>query len=244
MKTIIIDAGHNFSGFDTGAEGNGLREQDVTFKIAEATGEILRGRGFKVILTRNEINENVGSGTMMSSLQTRADIANRAGADLFLSVHTNAFVNAQANGTECYVYSLGGEAEKCAKKICWAIVSLLKTRNRGVLARPSLAVLRLTKMPAVLIETAFISNPEEAEKLSQRTGDFARAIADGAAEYLGAVRTNRFSYDDTVDAMVRHGVTDTQNMEYWERGLAGGDLSPEYVRTILDRYARLVDGVR
>ena len=250
-KRICIDAGHNYSKFDTGAEGNGLREQDITFEIARLAGDILRSAGFDVLLTRNNLTDNLGS-SLSTSLSTRAKMANDWKADLFLSVHTNAFTNAQANGTECYVYRLGNAAHPIATKINSAIVKKLATTDRGVKARPDLAVLKQTAMAAILIETAFISNPTDAEKLKNRQDDFARAIAEAVCEHYGVnlseppkevALTNKYSYDNTVKNMILDGVTTVENMQYWEKVLDGREpMNREYVRVVLDRYSERVRG--
>lgn len=231
---ICIDAGHNNSNFDTGAQGNGLREQDITFEIARLTGGILNQSGVSVKLTRNNITDNLGT-NLSTSLSTRAKIANDFGADLFISVHCNAHNDTSANGTECYVYALNSAVYPLAVKINSHIVNRLGTTNRGVKPRPDLAVLRQTNMQAILVETAFISNPSDAEKLRTRQADFARAIADAILEHHGL--SKRYSYDNTVNNMILDGITTPENMQYWEKALDGREpLNKEYVRAVLDRY--------
>ena len=87
---IAIDPGHNYNGVDTGATGNGLREQDITYYIAEKLKPELERNGFNVIMTRNSIKDNVSNESVSASLNRRAEIANRSGADLFVSIHCNA----------------------------------------------------------------------------------------------------------------------------------------------------------
>ena len=82
-------------------------------------------------------------------------------------------------GTETYIYSQFSKAKDIADKIQDSIVNRLGTKNRGVKINPSLYVLKNTNMPAVLIETAFIDNAEDSEKLRNRADDFASAIAYG-----------------------------------------------------------------
>lgn len=176
---IFIDAGHNYSGADMGAGGNGMREQDVTFSIADKLRVLFISAGYEVAMSRNQKTENVGT-SLSDSLKKRANMANSWGAELFISVHCNAF-NGKAKGTETLVYSFGSRAEEYAEKIQRSIVTALGTENRGVKERKDLAVLRLTSMPAVLIETAFIDNPEDAILLRDRQDDFARAIFEGVA---------------------------------------------------------------
>ena len=253
-KKICIDAGHNYSRFDTGAEGNGIREQDVTFEIAQQVGELLVGVGFDVKLTRNNLKDNLGSKTMQSSCNARAEIANNFKADLFISVHCNAFYDNEAHGTECHVYKVGNAASGLALKIVDSIVGKVGTTKRGtpLVANPKLIVLRETNMPAILVETAFISNFEDATKLKDGNADFARAIATTVAEHYGVALavgkevspvSNKYSYDDTVDNMVADGITTTENMAYWEKMLDGREaVNPEFLRVVLDKYHKKLSG--
>ena len=174
---IFIDAGHNYSGFDTGAEGHGLREQDVTFYIADKLKNLLISAGHTVMMSREKLTDNVGS-SLSDSLNTRVTMANRLGMNLFISIHCNAY-NGQAKGTETFVYSLKSQAATYAEKIQTAIAGKLGTKDRGVCERSDLFVLRKTSMAALLIETAFIDNGEDALLLKNRQDDFAAAIFEG-----------------------------------------------------------------
>lgn len=91
MPIICIDPGHNDSGADAGAKGNGLREQDITLDIAINLKPLLEYNGFAVILTREGKFVHGPHQTVRQSLQARCDIANNAGADLFLSIHLDKF---------------------------------------------------------------------------------------------------------------------------------------------------------
>ena len=173
---IYLDAGHNYSKYDTGAEGNGLREQDITFYITKKVGTILEKAGYDILYAREELTSNVGE-NYSSSLHTRADKANSWGADIFLSIHCNSFGTDIPSGTEVYVYSKESEVKPLAKRIGEEIAAMLNLKNRGVGIRPDLSVLRRTEMPALLVETAFLSNAQDAEKLKTRQDDFAEAIA-------------------------------------------------------------------
>ena len=110
------------------------------------------------------------------------DAAEEAEADIFISIHCNA-ANGIARGTETLVHHLGGEADVLARFIQREIVSALGTRDRGVKERPELIVLRLTSMPAVLVETAFIDQDDDAFLLENHADIFAAAIAHGIAAY-------------------------------------------------------------
>ncbi len=180
---ICIDAGHNHSGFDTGAIGNGLREQDIAFKIADKLKQLLVSAGIGVTMTRAKITDNVGVNAK-DSINQRARIANTTKCDYFISIHCNSSTNKSANGTETLIYGFGGQAERIAKAVNDSVVSKLGTYNRGIKVRCDLGVLSDTSMPAILVETAFISNEKDAKLLKEKTDDFAQAIFDGLLEHL------------------------------------------------------------
>jgi N-acetylmuramoyl-L-alanine amidase len=199
---IFIDPGHNYSGGDTGATGNGLREQDITLVIAKRLKELLTQAGHTVKMSRNNITDNVGK-TLSESINTRAKMSNTWGADLFVSVHTNAF-NKKAYGTETLVYSKTGNAYEIAKRVQKAIVTKLDTNDRGVKERPDLGVLRLTNAPALLVETAFIDNPADAQKLSYKSNEFAVAIFEGITNKT--VKKEIDSVNDIVSELSKRGI--------------------------------------
>jgi N-acetylmuramoyl-L-alanine amidase len=174
---IFIDAGHNYSGLGTGATGNGMKEQEITFCIADKLKTLLVSAGHQVKMSRAKLTDNLGK-TVTEGLDLRAKMANDWGADLFASIHCNAF-NGKAQGTETLVYSLESGSVPYAERIQKAIVAELGTKDREVKERPDLRVLKKTTMPALLVETAFIDNVEDALLLKNRQDDFAKAIFEG-----------------------------------------------------------------
>lgn len=185
---IFIDPGHNFSGADTGAHGNGLREQDITFVISKKLKKMFVDNGDEVMMSRNTLQDNVGK-SLMESLRKRCEMANEWNADLFLSIHCNAH-NGIAKGTEAFVYSMPSEAYSIATEIQKNIVERLNTENRNVKIGKDLYVLKNTNCPAVLVETAFIDNEEDAEKLLKNPNDFAQAVFDGVVRSQKAKKEN------------------------------------------------------
>ena len=182
---IYIDQGHNPYGFNAGAEGFGLREQDITYLVGAYLANILNADSrFTAITSRTSPDEILGYDTN-SSLRTRTEQANQWGADYFLSIHTNANVNPAINGTEAYVYAVNTPSYELAVNIVNEIVRRLGTKNNGIYARPSLDVLRRTNMPAVLIELAYLSNEGDAALLADKPYEFAYAIYVGLLNYLG-----------------------------------------------------------
>lgn len=177
---ICIDAGHNHSGYDTGATGNGLREQDITFEVADRLKDRLQAAGISVVMTREINTQNLGT-SVNSSINKRVSIANANQVDYFISVHCNA---GGGTGTETLVYKRGGQAEQLANRIQTAVVEALALKNRGV-KEANLGVLRDTACPAVLVELGFIDHPSDAVLLAGKKELFADAIATGVFDYLG-----------------------------------------------------------
>lgn len=181
---IFIDAGHNYAKWNTGAVKNELREQDITFYISKKLHNKLIDNGFKVKLSREKITDILGTSNG-TSLSARTTMANSWGADLFISIHCNSSPLTSATGTETLVYSTKSSSYNLAKNIADNISTSLSLKNRGVKSRPDLYVLKKTKMPSLLIETAFLSNVNDAQKLRDRQDDFVDAIFNSICDYYG-----------------------------------------------------------
>ncbi len=178
---IFLDPGHNYSGGDTGASGFGLREEIVTFEVANKLRVLLQSAGHEVRMSRSYVTDNVGNGTVASSLNERVRMSNEWGADLFVSIHCNAY-NQKACGTETFVYSLNSKIAETALRVQQKITDKLGTTDRGIKAQPGLVVLKNTSAPAFLIETAFIDNEDDSWLLKSRQEDFAKAIFEGITD--------------------------------------------------------------
>ena len=181
---IYIDQGHNPVNPNAGAEGNGLREQDIVYEIGLRLSRILRSAGFETRLSRPTRETQLGTSNA-SSLASRVNEANSWGAGYFISLHTNASAVSSATGSEAFVYRLGSSASRLAENILTGIQSYTGLYSRGVFQRPSLYVLRKTSMPAVLVELGFITNPGDAALMNTQPELFARGIAEGIFDYLG-----------------------------------------------------------
>ena len=181
--TVVIDPGHNYSGVDTGATGNGLREQDITYYIAEKVKPLLEERGFNVVMTRNSVYDNCSTESTSASLAYRSNLANSIGADLFVSIHCNA---GGGTGTETYYYYGNADGKRLATYIQNYVTSSLGTSNRGV-KEAGFAVIKNTSMTAILLETAFIDTAADAAKLADDgcQWSYAESIAHGICDYFG-----------------------------------------------------------
>ena len=181
--TVVIDPGHNYSGVDTGATGCGIREQDITYYIAEKVKPYLEERGINVVMTRDSLYDNCPANSTSESLAYRYNLANSIGADLFVSIHCNA---GGGTGTETYYYYGSADGKRLATYIQNNIVRALGTANRGV-KEAGFAVIKNTNMTAVLIETAFIDTVADAAILADEgcQWTYAECIANGICDYLG-----------------------------------------------------------
>lgn len=175
-KIVVIDAGHG--GHDPGAIGNGLYEKNLTLDIALRTQRLLEEKGFTVIMTRTE--------DVFVALSERANIANRANADIFVSIHINA---GGGTGIETYWNSKGPEAQKSstlATSIQNELISETGARNRGVKEDADFKVNRETNMASALVELGFIDHSNDAAKLKQNSyrEQLARGIVNGIIRYF------------------------------------------------------------
>lgn len=172
--TIMMDAGHG--GWDNGAQYMGRLEKDDNLAMTLAVGSILAEYGFDVRYTRTE--------DYYETPYQKAMDGNRAGADIFLSIHRNSSpIPNQYNGVESLVYSNQGLPALLAQNIN-SQMQRIGYRNVGVTERPNLIVLNSTSMPAVLVEAGFINSDRDNELFDNFFNETAYAIADGVAMTL------------------------------------------------------------
>lgn len=165
---IAINAGHTISGKGTGAVGY-LTEGSETRRVVKALIPLLKSRGYEVV------DATVDKATSNTEYLNKAvTIANKAKADLFVSIHFNA---GGGKGCECFTWH--GIKRKQATGICKELKAL-GFRDRGVKDGSAFYVIRKTNMPAVLVETCFVDTRTDYE-LYRKLGveRVAKAIADG-----------------------------------------------------------------
>lgn len=186
---VVIDAGHG--GYDSGAIGRDvdgnevIKEKDANLSIAQKLAQKLKSSGVKVIMTRSA---DVALGdTVMADLVARAEIANKSQADLFISIHNNAFTDPEATGTSVLYAGLsnnggyGISSQELAENIQKPLVKATGLKDRGIVQSPEMVVLKRTIMPAVLIECAFVSSYTDQKILTneKKVSDIAEAIYQG-----------------------------------------------------------------
>lgn len=209
---IFIDCGHNYSGADTGAKGNGYYEQHITYNVGQELKQLLMSVGFTVITSRNEVTDNIGT-TVNESLVKRSNMANAIKADYFISLHCDSSILKSAKGGHVCIYKKGTTAESLANCIS---KYLPEGRNEKVQER-NLAVLRMTSMPAVLIEMGFISNTKDVETLTDYNG-MAIKIFNGICDYFGIKKaTELTSVNDIVFELSSLGII--SDKELWLKKL-------------------------
>lgn len=168
-KTIAVDPGHG--GSDSGAIGaNGTTEKEIALSIGLELKKMLEASGAKVIMTRTaDVDVARPNASAKEELQARVDIANRAKADVFVSIHMDAFVNQQAKGTSTYIYQKTNGDARIGKFVREGLLEQLGTNDRNT-RDCNFYVVKYTAMPATLAEVAFISNPEEERLLKSSAG--------------------------------------------------------------------------
>lgn len=171
---IMIDAGHG--GYDNGATYEGRLEKNDNLELALAVGEILQAQGYDVEYTRTE--------DVYDSPVQKARIGNASGADFFVSIHRNSSATPnQYNGVQTLIYDNSGIKAVMAENINKELEKV-GYRNINVAERPDLAVLRRTKMPAVLVEAGFINSDIDNNLWDTKFSETAEAIAAGIDETI------------------------------------------------------------
>ena len=182
---IYIDQGHNPAPYhNSGAEGNGLYEQDLTFHIGCLLADQLKKDGrFEVCLSRPDENTVLGTDNT-SSLQARVDGATDFHADYFISLHINSFSESTVKGIEVFSATGYTESYDFGNSLLQGLEDSTGLKNRGMKLNPSLYVLKHATMPAVLLEMGFISNSEDAALLCEQPELFVQGIYDGILNYF------------------------------------------------------------
>lgn len=180
---IFINPGHDLE-YDCGAVNNdfNITEAEIASIIGNKVAYYLNQVGYETQIMQSD-NLYYDSQYADRSYPV-CQAANDWNSDIFISIHCNA-ANTYARGTETIVYRCdGGNSDKLAGYIQSQIIDSLGTVDRGVKEMPGLIVLKHTDMPAVLVETAFIDNNQDALLLINNSDDFAKAIARGITDYV------------------------------------------------------------
>ena len=180
---IVLDGGHG--GLDKGAKIKYpyIEEKRLTLATVLLTKAHLERMGYKVILTRSK--------DYFVPLKKRVSFANSAKAELFISVHFNSCPNKTAHGIEVYYFNSRANKvrAKNSRNLARSILSFLcqktKARSRGI-KDGKFCVIRDTKMPAILIEAGFLTNPHERDNIRKKTyqDKISIGIAEGIENFI------------------------------------------------------------
>lgn len=164
-KVIVIDPGHG--GSDSGAIGPGkTQEKTITLAIAQKVKALLERAGAKVLMTRQTDVDVYGpNASATNELQARANMGNNNKADVFVSLHIDAFTTPTVGGITTHYYEKTGYDAMLARNIQDQLDDIDNFSDRGTKAS-GFYVIKRTTMPAVLVELGFISNPDEEKMLN------------------------------------------------------------------------------
>jgi N-acetylmuramoyl-L-alanine amidase len=205
---IFIDAGHNNTSFNTGALGNGMKEQDITFEVSKLLGDILK-KDFDIKLSRPTKETNLGTDNT-TAINSRWQMSNSWGADFFISIHANA---GGGSGVETFINNNRSMAFGTTVNNTYA--NVMGLRNRGV-KTGNFAVITHTHAKAILIELAFIDSPltnPDVNILRNKRKEMAQAIAKGVYSHTGVTpsEVKEEEYMVTKLELTRNGKNITTN---------------------------------
>lgn len=186
---VVVDPGHG--GTQTGTVAFGQTEKDITLKIANLLKEKMKGSNINLYLTRTTDEEQ-------PSVEQRIGFANALKADMFISIHCNADAKTRiTNGVQiCYSNEVPipeFNAENLARNLQDSLVKNTNAKDRGINLENKLEILSKTNVPAVLINVGYLTNKQEALKLSEE--EYIKKIAEGI--YEGII--NSYEEMDKVD---------------------------------------------
>lgn len=172
QKTIVIDAGHG--GEDGGATDNGVSEKDVNLDIALKLRDLLTLSGYNVVMTREtdvsiyDSSAQSISDKKVSDLRNRLSIINSSEDNILISIHQNKFEQSQYSGAQIFYSDNNSQSAILAESIRKSITGFLQPDNTRELkvGGSNIYILDNATVPAIIVECGFLSNPEEASKLS------------------------------------------------------------------------------
>lgn len=187
---IVIDPGHG--GTDTGCDREGVMESEVNMQIANRLAGKLQGLGFETLLLREDNATDV-------SLEERVERAESERADIFVSIHQNAYDEDvdDIKGIETWYYGDAEGSRRLAELVHRGAVEKTGAVDRGIQNNQELYVLKYTSMPACLIETAFLSSRSDRNNII--TGEYQDKVAEGIAQGIQAYfnpKTMYLTFDD------------------------------------------------
>lgn len=179
---IVVDPGHG--GQDPGKVGiNDVLEKDLNLQVAKKVKKLLEAAGVKIVMTRTD--DNVPD-AKKEDLNQRVKLINETKPTLALCVHQNSYPDAAIKGAQVFYHTVRAEAKEAASIVQEELRAIDTTNTRQIKENDTYFMLKNTQVPTIIVECGFLTNPEEAEKLTQDEyqDQIANAICEGIVKWL------------------------------------------------------------
>ena len=182
-ELVVLDAGHGDT--DPGKVGvNEAKEKDINLAIAKKVEGLLKEKGIQVVMTREDdtsLAEEGASNKKIEDMKARVALINKESPRLAVSIHQNSYPDAGIHGAQVFYYRHSAESEQAAKTMQEALRAADIGNTRQAKANDTYYLLKRTEVPIIIVECGFLSNPEEAKKLTtpEYQDDVAKAIVNG-----------------------------------------------------------------
>lgn len=179
-RIVVLDAGHG--GWDPGMVSGKVQEKHINLGIMQKLQVFLEQGGATVLVTR--IDDSGLASTKTGDMDARRLIANTSDADIFVSIHQNAFGSTKVKGAQTFYFNESDNSQRLATRVQERLVSFVEPSNKfKPKANSNYYVLKQTQMPAILVECGFLTNSTERNKLTNE--EYQDKVA--WAIYLGIV---------------------------------------------------------
>lgn len=189
-KTVVVDPGHG--GMDPGKIGiNDVEEKEINLEISLMLRDKLEKQGIQVVMTRENdqgLYDEDSSNKKVQDLQRRVELIHEEQPVCVVSIHQNSYPDASVKGAQVFYYEDSTEGKKLAEELQNALIAQVDPENhRQAKGNTTYYLLERTDVPLVICECGFLSNPEEAELLTDQAYQetLTDAIVSGILEYLG-----------------------------------------------------------
>lgn len=179
---IVVDPGHG--GEDPGKVGiNDVLEKDLNLQIAKKVKKLLEEAGIKIVMTRT--NDKVPD-AKKEDLNQRVQLINDTKPKLALCIHQNSYPDAKIKGAQVFYHTITPEAEDVATIVQEQLRTVDPTNTRQIKENDTYFMLKNTQVPTIIVECGFLTNPDEAAKLTQEDyqDKLAQAICEGVVKWL------------------------------------------------------------
>ena len=179
---IVVDPGHG--GEDPGKVGiNDVLEKDLNLQIAKKVKKLLEEAGIKIVMTRT--NDKVPD-AKKEDLNQRVQLINETKPTLALCIHQNSYPDEKIKGAQVFYHTITPEAEDVATIVQEQLRTVDPTNTRQIKENDTYFMLKNCQVPTIIVECGFLTNPEEAAKLTQEEyqDQIAQAICEGVVKWL------------------------------------------------------------